>query len=317
MNPETNNARYTAYALNELDAAERARVEQELAANPGLRREVEEIRALSDTLTRALAGEPGVKLDEAGRAAIRDAAQHPAPRTRFRFSRSLPWLGAAAALLVTAIGLRFYEQPSPPQTPDIVTPAIEVTYGDADGEGGLPRAERMEGAVASKDGHKEMENTPADGLSAPAPAVDLLAMDAAPPAPADGVTSAAGERRLVPLQVNAPRPVLVGTPMPGGTGLYYAAGGAIAMEEQPGAPFLSPSLDDFPERTDQTFIRVEDHPLSTFSVDVDTASYSVVRKFLSDGSLPPADAVRVEELINYFPYDYAPPKDATPFAAHL
>jgi anti-sigma factor RsiW len=102
MNPETNNARYTAYALNELDAAERARVEQELAAHPELRREVEEIRALSDTLTRALAGEPGVKLDEAGRAAIRTAAQHPAPRARMRFSRSLPWLGAAAALLVTA-----------------------------------------------------------------------------------------------------------------------------------------------------------------------------------------------------------------------
>jgi Ca-activated chloride channel homolog len=50
---------------------------------------------------------------------------------------------------------------------------------------------------------------------------------------------------------------------------------------------------------------------------VDTASYSVVRTFLNEGRLPPADAVRVEELVNYFPYDYAPPKDATPFAAHL
>lgn len=48
-------------------------------------------------------------------------------------------------------------------------------------------------------------------------------------------------------------------------------------------------------------------PVSTFSIDVDTASYSLVRSQLNAGSLPPADAVRVEELINYFPYDYAGP----------
>ena len=50
-----------------------------------------------------------------------------------------------------------------------------------------------------------------------------------------------------------------------------------------------------------------DEPVSTFSIDVDTASYSLVRSHLNAGSLPPADAVRVEELINYFPYDYAGP----------
>ncbi len=48
-------------------------------------------------------------------------------------------------------------------------------------------------------------------------------------------------------------------------------------------------------------------PLSTFSVDVDTASYSNVRRFLARGMRPPKDAVRVEELINYFPYAYPPP----------
>ena len=80
---------------------------------------------------------------------------------------------------------------------------------------------------------------------------------------------------------------------------------------------ISPSLDDFPERTDQPFLRVGDHPLSTFSVDVDTASYSVVRKLLTEGSLPPRDAVRVEEMINYFTYEAAPPRDGQAFAAHL
>lgn len=62
--------------------------------------------------------------------------------------------------------------------------------------------------------------------------------------------------------------------------------------------------------------RVADNPVSTFSVDVDTASYAYVRQTLQDGVMPPADAVRVEELINYFDYDYdAPPSDGPPFAA--
>jgi Ca-activated chloride channel family protein len=61
------------------------------------------------------------------------------------------------------------------------------------------------------------------------------------------------------------------------------------------------------------FQRAAEHPLSTFSIDVDTASYSNVRRFLlQERRLPPADAVRIEELVNYFPYAYQPPKDDQP-----
>ena len=60
--------------------------------------------------------------------------------------------------------------------------------------------------------------------------------------------------------------------------------------------------------------RVSEDPVSTFSIDVDTGSYSNVRRMLNEGRLPPQDAVRVEELINYFDYAYAAPRDeATPF----
>jgi Ca-activated chloride channel family protein len=55
-------------------------------------------------------------------------------------------------------------------------------------------------------------------------------------------------------------------------------------------------------------------PLSTFSIDVDTASYANVRRFLQDGQLPPRDAVRIEEMVNYFRYEWAPPEGAEPFA---
>ena len=62
------------------------------------------------------------------------------------------------------------------------------------------------------------------------------------------------------------------------------------------------------------FREVLDEPLSTFSVDVDTASYSNVRRFLRQNRLPPKDAVRVEELINYFSYSYPAPAGAHPLA---
>jgi Ca-activated chloride channel family protein len=68
---------------------------------------------------------------------------------------------------------------------------------------------------------------------------------------------------------------------------------------------------------DNPFRLVKDAPLSTFSIDVDTASYSNVRRFLNSGRLPPPGAVRLEEMVNYFPYQYAEPTDGRPFAVRV
>jgi Ca-activated chloride channel family protein len=68
---------------------------------------------------------------------------------------------------------------------------------------------------------------------------------------------------------------------------------------------------------DNPFLDSKTNPLSTFSIDVDTGSYSNVRRFLTGNQLPPPDAVRIEELLNYFNYDYAPPTGEHPFAAHV
>ena len=65
---------------------------------------------------------------------------------------------------------------------------------------------------------------------------------------------------------------------------------------------------------DNPFLAATQNPLSTFSIDVDTASYANVRRFLNQGTLPPRDAVRIEELINYFTYDYPAPDDGSPFS---
>ena len=61
---------------------------------------------------------------------------------------------------------------------------------------------------------------------------------------------------------------------------------------------------------------VGQEPISTFSIDVDTGSYTNVRRFLNEGSLPPKDAVRVEEMVNYFDYQYPNPTSAHPFSVN-
>ena len=74
------------------------------------------------------------------------------------------------------------------------------------------------------------------------------------------------------------------------------------------------SGEEYKRIVENGFLKTLEQPLSTFSIDVDTASYSNVRRFLNSGMLPNPDAVRIEELINYFTYDYRQPADGKPFS---
>ncbi len=76
----------------------------------------------------------------------------------------------------------------------------------------------------------------------------------------------------------------------------------------------TPGAESYARIDENPFVEAARAPLSTFSVDVDTASYSNTRRFLNEGRLPPRDAVRIEELINYFSYDYPQPQGAAPFS---
>ncbi len=76
------------------------------------------------------------------------------------------------------------------------------------------------------------------------------------------------------------------------------------------------NTEEYGHTEENPFLAVSAHPLSTFSVDVDRASYSNVRRFLLDGQAPPKDAVRIEELVNYFPYGYGEPAGDDPVAIH-
>jgi Ca-activated chloride channel family protein len=76
------------------------------------------------------------------------------------------------------------------------------------------------------------------------------------------------------------------------------------------------NTEEYRHLADNPFVRTQDQPRSTFAADVDTAAYTNVRRFLvSDGELPPADAVRIEELLNYFAWDDPIPQDGAPVRA--
>ncbi|MDX8521859.1 vWA domain-containing protein [Mesorhizobium dulcispinae] len=136
------------------------------------------------------------------------------------------------------------------------------------------------------------------------------AMPAPPPAPAESGQLAAGGRA----NAQAPAAAMRSAEMPAG---------AIADSKlmvQP-APIPADQMQPQEENRDriETFKTNPVHeaaqnPVSTFSIDVDTASYSFVRRSLKEGTLPDPDTVRVEEMINYFPYDWkGPDSAATPF----
>lgn len=133
------------------------------------------------------------------------------------------------------------------------------------------------------------------------------------------VTLAAGAPETLDVRMHPARQVLEEAVVAGEPTAVYDMAAPMTIRKQaangawrhPHPGFNTESYDYIEENT---FRSARQEPLSTFSIDVDGASYSNVRRFLQDGQRPPADAVRVEEMVNYFDYDYPQPTGETPFA---
>ena len=323
MSFNADDPKYTAYVLNELSDSERAEVREEIRRNPEVHDLVKGIHAFAGQLQHALHHEPAPKLDAGQRQAILEQSrQRPGARRR-RFARWMLVPVAAAALLLVAVTL--YWRSSAREV--AIGPASAMRHQRSGAHlSSLPTEEAMDESLdvsCDRDtshyseelsleypfekwsGQRELNTETVSGR----PERRDLAGYAGGPAPLNRQGQLAqqsmSESRIGPHSLLEDSYAVHDRRMDD------------TLPEGPGQPFLSPSLDDFPELHENKFIRVADHPLSTFSIDVDTASYSVVRKFLAQGQMPPKDAVRVEELINYFPYDLAPPEGNVPFAVHL
>ena len=138
----------------------------------------------------------------------------------------------------------------------------------------------------------------------------------------DIVLRVGGVAEAVTVTLNRPQPTrrsdrlrdAVGprsTPPPPGASMPF---GGLGGRVDPRSPVREFNTEAYDRIDDNPFRRVSQDPLSTFSIDVDTASYANTRRFLNTGSLPPRDAVRIEELINYFRFDYPRPANGQPFS---
>jgi len=275
--------RLTAYALNEMTTAERAEFARLLELDAVAQAAVEEIRATGSLLVTALEQEP-----------VETAPKPAAKILRFpQLYFTISGLAAACFAVFFVIWQNDYK-------PKEAKYLIEVPLTSAQNE---PAGQ--ESAVAV--------DLPVLADAAPATAAPdsyslrgITAREIAAKAEENRSRLNYGATFSAEAKMKAGRPVL--------SSHYY---GAPAGDQQWSRHREEHDTEAYGYRKDNDYLRVADQPLSTFSIDVDTASYANVRRFLLQGQRPPADAVRIEELVNYFPYHYAPPTGNVPFAAHL
>jgi Ca-activated chloride channel family protein len=125
------------------------------------------------------------------------------------------------------------------------------------------------------------------------------AMPSPAPPPALAYTPQADRSKLGP-----PAMAIPALPQAGALESMVVTGSRMSPGFMPPPTDTFPGRERYPDARPNPVKQVSEEPVSTFSIDVDTASYANVRRFLKEGALPPADAVRVEEMVNYFDYDY-------------
>jgi Ca-activated chloride channel homolog len=352
--------RVTAYALGELEGAERAEIDAAVQRNPALQEAVAEIRALAGDLEATLAAEPvpaAVPMDAS-------VATYPLGTDRKRRVVPFPYVwvaGLAAAGFAVLVAVRDDHSPVASKKERVIQYEVNLQAP----------------LVQSDSAEPEPDEALAETSAAVAPEswrADLAAGLALAPAPESAAgslslpTTPASEARLVttPMTFDAAMPEIAGTtlrqqPAPAESrSVTYSSGVApiqpasppvavrrfpapelqhtnhLRRSSAPLAQFLhttvgereqsailpvptTPSVEHYAAFDENPFMPTAGNPLSTFALDVDTASYTNVRRFLERGQRPPRDAVRIEELVNYFPYGYAAPAadSEAPLTAHL
>ncbi|QYM79399.1 VWA domain-containing protein [Horticoccus luteus] len=293
----------TAYALGELEGAARAAVEARLAHDAAARAAVEEIRAMAGHLHAAMAAETTEATAKEGASARQAGATQGEAVYERKQARVLRFpqmyfviAGVAAACFAVVLAIKEPEY----RARQMQRVAEKKLHEDA-----FTKALRMRQAQAraADEAARAQQSFNSD---------TVLELPAALPKVAEPTADALGyasneKARLV---------------------------GGTVLGQTTFAGAVSQTLRDFNTeayayQTEGDFIAAALEPLSTFSIDVDTASYANVRRFLESGRRPPVDAVRIEELVNYFPYHYAAPgrvrgegtpptkEEAAPFAASM
>ncbi len=225
--------------------------------------------------------------------ATRTVTARVAPRPRSTTLRSALWLLLASAAFV-GCDSSTKEEPAAvaPESEDVAS----ARHKGEEGKMGKPSSKNKSGLYAMRG--------PKDGL--PQLAKEEAAAGAAAPDPSMRMESekrADSAKRRVKRKPTGAKPSPKPRPEPN------------SVDDKPSVPPPDDaSGEGYEKLPENEFLKSSDEPLSTFSIDVDTASYSNMRRFVTQGRVPPADAVRIEEFVNYFNYDYPEPEGQDPFS---
>jgi Ca-activated chloride channel family protein len=330
--------RLTAYALEEMPPAERATFEKLLQQDPAARQVVAEIRDAGTMLAAALEDEP-VAVVIPKRAA--DSKVIRFPQLYYLVS------GLAAACFALAfvywqdnrplhakqkqyVQMELPPPPAPAPTPvaSVMPVPVEMAEADVPATSAAPTPDDLRAkfdqqapvalALTAKEQSEQARQAAAEAARANAFSEATRARNgrlAAKTASAPGHdTSYAYAAKPAPVAAARMRTDLKDL---GSAGAVMTGGYMAPSPPPPASVDQEFNTEAYGYRKDNDFLGARDNPLSTFSIDVDTAAYANVRRFLVQGVRPPPDAVRIEELVNYFPYQYRAPTGDVPFAANL
>ncbi|MEY2496033.1 MAG: Ca-activated chloride channel [Verrucomicrobiota bacterium] len=314
----------TAFALGELPATEHAQMAEAVADSPEAQSFVAETQELSRLLKSEYEADRQLPAaDDAARRPYQvDVARMEEER---RESSSFQWGSLAAALAIFAVlgvlavstiqresgRLRIADNPKPPSN------AINLPAKSKEPETTVEAEPGPSADVYVAQQPVAPSTTPPSITTAPE-------LREEPPKIAPSKTYAFKDSKQRPamdraagktggLALNPAEP----PPMPMMRSIARPAPGELSEAEPPSRYRQDFNTATYDRVEENPFLPAATNPLSTFSIDVDTASYSNARRFINSGSLPPKDAVRVEEMINYFSYDYREPEGDLPFSIDL
>ena len=311
--------RITAYAVGELESREREIFESELSSSSTLQNEVAAIALLADQLAAGPCKHE--RFDPEERAWLLDRCLDN-QKSRLRAKRTIVWTGLGlAASLVAYAGLSGIADQSgpfkwtnfaplrsaPPKTPfsrcsgympqvaidnPVLIPKSESAAPSALEPKAMPAPSDNAALVATSAQRQQMQRM-RESMASSAERLAGLQVERVENLPPPQSSQAAF--RIKARSSGVPSPFSVASRLP-----------SEALQNESYAPIR-----------EVEFVTASETPLSTFSIDVDTASYSNVRRFLEEEMTPPADAIRTEELINYFRYDYPQPSGENAFSVNL
>ncbi|MCO4794353.1 MAG: von Willebrand factor type A domain-containing protein [Bacteriovoracaceae bacterium] len=289
----SNDPRLTAYALGELDPLETKEFEMELKNDPNAQKEVDDIKNSAILLKEGLESEDKASLGVDRVEEIH--ANTTQKKSIFDILKSkfvLAGLPALAASILIVLNISKNENAM-----------LSSKVASSDSEPMVNRPQVAEQKAVKKNRKakmkKEFSNKLDLSVAGSGGIGNQLSAKSAPSRSGKKMVMSEAEEIVMPSTVAVPQ---------------FGREGFIAP---PSPEPHKKNTEDYDKVENSDWVKVSAEPLSTFSIDVDTASYSNMRRFLNNGNLPPLDSVRIEEFINYFDYDYEGPSGKLPFAVNF